>query len=77
MVTVNIRELTHNFANYLKKVKSGERLVIMERNTPVADVIPHNENIIYPGWKRKIEKITLKGENFSETIVKNRREENR
>ena len=72
MVTVNIRELTHNFAVYLKKVKSGERITIMERNTPVADVIPHNENIAYPGWKRKLDKLKLKGENFSKTIIKNR-----
>lgn len=77
MVSVNIRELTHNFSNYLKEVKSGERIVILERNTPVADIIPHNENIAYPGWKRKIKKIEIKGEPLSQTIVRNRREETR
>jgi len=74
MVSVNIRELTHNFSRYLKKVKRGERLVIMERNSPVADVVAHNENVAYPGWKRKLDKLALKGGAFSQTIVKNRRE---
>ena len=74
MVSVNIRELTHHFSDYLKKVKAGERLIIMERNSPVAEVVPHNENVAYPGWKRKLDKLPLKGEAFSQTIVKNRRE---
>ncbi len=75
MISVNIRNLTHNFSSYLKEVKAGERIIIMERNTPVADIIPHNENIAPPGWKRKIKKLRLKGEPFAETIVKNRKEE--
>ena len=74
MVSVNIRELTHNFSSYLKKVKAGERLIIMERNSPVAEVIPHNENVTYPGWKRKIDRIKIKGETISETVIKERRE---
>ncbi len=76
MVSINIRELTHNFSSYLKKVKVGERIVIMERNKPIADLIPHNENIAQPGWKRNIEPIKIKGEALSKTIVR-MREENR
>jgi hypothetical protein len=33
---------------------------------------PHNENVSAPAWRRPIEKIKLKGETFSTTIVKNR-----
>jgi len=75
MVSVNIRELTHHFSAYLKEVKAGERVVIMERNTPIADIVPHNENVARPGWKRKIKKIKVEGEQFAKTISKNRREE--
>lgn len=75
MVSVNIRELTHNFSKYLKEVKSGERIIVMERHTAVADLIPHNENLSQPGWKREIKRMKIKGEPLSETIVKNRREE--
>src|SRR3989338_4408328 len=72
MISVNIRELSHNLSSYLKKVKNGERITILERNIPIADVIPHNQNIAQPGWKREIKRIKIAGEPLSETIVKNR-----
>ena len=50
MVTVNIRELVHHFSKYLKEIKEGEKIVVLERNVPVADIVPHNENIALPGW---------------------------
>jgi antitoxin (DNA-binding transcriptional repressor) of toxin-antitoxin stability system len=76
MVSVNIRQLTHHFASYLKEVKAGQRIIIMERDTPVAEIIPHNENIIRPGWKRNIAKVKIQGEALSQTISNDRREEN-
>ena len=75
MKSVNIRELTHHFASYLKVVKRGERIIVMERSLPVADLVPHNENVDQPGWKRPISKIKIKGPSFSETISKMREEE--
>ncbi len=75
MTSVNIREFSHNLSKYLREVKAGKKVVLMERNVPVADIMPHNENVSRPGWKRKINKIDLKGESMAETIVKNRREE--
>ncbi len=75
MISVSIRELSHNFSSYLKQVKAGERITILERNTPIADIIPHNEHVSQPAWKREIKKLQLKGELFSQTIIKNRREE--
>lgn len=74
MKNVNIRDLTHNFALYMNLVKSGERLVIMERNKPIADIYPHNENVKIPAWKRKIDKISLTGEPLSATVIKSRKE---
>jgi antitoxin (DNA-binding transcriptional repressor) of toxin-antitoxin stability system len=67
--------LTRNFLHYLRKVKAGERIIILERNIPIADMIPHNENIAQPGWKRVIKKIKLKGKSLSQTVIQNRREE--
>ena len=78
MVAINIREFAHNLSKYMKEIKAGERIVIMERNKPIADLIPHNEHIIQPGWKRKFERIKLKGgESMSQIIVKMREEEDR
>ncbi len=73
MVSVNIRNLTHHFSKYLKAVKAGERIVLMERNVPIADIIPHNENVARPGWKREIKKVEIQGEPLSKTIIRNRR----
>ncbi len=75
MKSINIRELTHHFSSYLKIVKRGERIIVMERNLPVADLIPHNENVISPAWKRAIQRIRVKGEPFSKTVEKLRDEE--
>lgn len=75
MKSVNIRELTHHFSSYLKAVKHGERVVVLERSLPVADIIPHNENLAMPAWKRSIQKIHVKGEPFSKTTSRLRTEE--
>lgn len=72
MLAVNIRELTHNFSKYLKEVKAGECITVMDRKKPVADIIPHNENISFPGWKRVVQRRKVKGEPFSESVEKNR-----
>lgn len=74
MITISIRELTHSFSKYLKEVKPGEQITILERNRPVASLTPHNDNVIQPGWKRKINRIKVRGESFSETTVKARQE---
>ena len=75
MTQVTIRQLTHGFSSYLSAVKQGEKIVILERRTPVADLIPHNENLARPGWKRPISKIKVKGERFSQTVCKMRAED--
>lgn len=75
MKSVNIRELTHHFSSYLKVVKRGERIVVMDRSSPVADLVPHNENLALPGWKRPLQKIRVKGEALSETTIRLRTEE--
>ncbi len=72
MIKINIRELTHNFSHYLNEVKNGERITILERHKPVADIIPHNENISIPGWRREIKRKKIAGESFSDSTVKNR-----
>ena len=38
--TVGVRELRQNLSVYLRRVKGGERLVVTERNVPVAELVP-------------------------------------
>lgn len=75
MTRVTIRQLTHGFSGYLKAVKNGDRIVILERHTPVADLIPHNENLTQPFWKRPISRVKVKGEGLSKSVSKMRDEE--
>ncbi len=75
MKTVNIRELTHHFASYLNVGKRGERIVVLERNVPVADMVPHNDNLVSPAWKRSIQRVRLSGEPLSKTVIRMRAEE--
>jgi len=75
MKEVNIRDLMHNFSSYLKEVKAGECVTVLERNKPVADIVPHNPDIKYPGWKRVLTKREITGESFSESVEKARENE--
>ena len=76
MVAVNVRELTHNFSGYLKMVERGDRVIVMVRNKPVAEIIPRNENIETPSWKKVAPTVRLKGGALaSKQIVKHRDEE--
>jgi prevent-host-death family protein len=75
MQSVSIRDLTHNFSRYLSSVKAGESITILERNHPVADIIPYSKNIRYPGWKRPLVRRKIKGEAFSDTFAKVRAQE--
>lgn len=75
MTQVTIRQLTHGLSRYLKAVKRGERIIILNRRVPVADLIPHNENLAQPGWKRPIKKIKIKGTTMSQVVSQMRDEE--
>ena len=75
MRKVNIRDLMHNFSRYLKEVKEGDCITVLERNKEVADIVPHNPNVRYPGWKRTIKKRTVSNESFSDTVTRNREQE--
>ena len=76
MIAVNVRELTHHFSEYLKKVGQGNRVIVMVRNKPVAEIIPRNENIETPSWKTVSPKVGLKNKaSISKLIVKYRDEE--
>ena len=43
METVGIRELKANLSHYLRKVKSGERLIITDRKKEVAVILPQGK----------------------------------
>jgi len=50
--SVGIRELRHDLSRYLRRVKGGERLVVTDRNRPVAMLTPLPED--EDPWERMI-----------------------
>jgi prevent-host-death family protein len=43
MTEVRIAELKAHLSQYLRSVRRGERVVVMDRNTPIAQIIPIHE----------------------------------
>ncbi len=47
MQAVNIAELRGHLGTYLKRVRRGEEILIRDRNTPVAKLVPLSESETY------------------------------
>ena len=89
METVGVRELKENLSRYLKKVKSGERIVVTDRKKEVALLIPiasttEEEKILqliqrggayWNGGKPKgmLPRIISKGKKVSKAVLEDRR----
>jgi prevent-host-death family protein len=50
--TVGIRELRQNLSAYLRQVEAGQRLIVTERNRPVAELVPVGRH--QPGLSRLV-----------------------
>jgi antitoxin (DNA-binding transcriptional repressor) of toxin-antitoxin stability system len=40
MIAISIEEIQHDLLNYLQQVKSGETVVILQANQPIAEIKP-------------------------------------
>jgi prevent-host-death family protein len=50
--TVGVRELRQHLSAYLRRVREGERLIVTERNRPVAELVPLGRE--HPGLRRLV-----------------------
>jgi prevent-host-death family protein len=50
--TVGVRELRQHLSAYLARVRDGQRLIVTERNVPVAELIPLGRE--HPGLGRLV-----------------------
>jgi prevent-host-death family protein len=57
MRQVSLREANQNFSNCIAEVESGERLVLLRRGKPVAEIIPYTGS--KPDLKREAERKKL------------------
>lgn len=53
--TVGIAELRHNLSRYLRRVEDGERLLVTDRNRPVAELGPP------PGTGEALDRLIAEG----------------
>jgi prevent-host-death family protein len=51
--TVGVRELRQNLSVYLRQVQGGRRLIVTERNRPVAELVPLGRE--HPGLRRLVD----------------------
>ena len=89
METVGVRELKENLSRYLRKVKSGEAIVVTERKKKVAVILPSEREteeerilqsiqrgiVYWSGGKPKgiPSRVISKGKSVSDAIIEDRR----
>lgn len=89
MITVGIKELKNRLSQYLRKIKQGEKIIIMEREKAIAAIVPIERtsedsellSLIKEGfavWKggKPIgtkHPIKIKGKTVSEIVIEERR----
>ena len=89
METIGIRELKENLSRYMKKVKTGEKLIVTDRKKQIAVILPiekkTREEKIYQMIQRGVaswsggkpsgmsNRIFSKGKSVSSAVVEDRR----
>ena len=89
METIGIRELKENLSRYMKKVKSGERIIVTDRKKEIAVIMPlgkeaKGEKIFqliqsgmacWSGGKPRgmPSRITSRGKSVSRAVIEDRR----
>ena len=89
MISVGVRELKENLSRYLKRVKSGERILITDRKKELAIIVPYSidaeeEEILsliqrgiaqWNGGKPMgmVSRIASRGKTVSEVVLEDRR----
>ena len=89
METIGIRELKENLSRYMKRVKTGERIIVTDRKKEIAIIMPlekkTNEEKIYQLIQRGMacwsggkpqgmpNRIVSRGDSVSDAVIENRR----
>ena len=72
METATVGEIQKNFAEVLRKIKSGEEIIVTKRGEPVAKIIAlgAKKDINWPDFFE--ESIEIKGKPLSEIVAEGR-----
>lgn len=61
MLQANISTVKNNLSRYIEKVLSGDEVVISDRSTPVAILIPFTPSRAQGNWSSRIDHLTKLG----------------
>ena len=89
MESIGIRELKENLSRYMKRVRTGEKIIVTDRKKEVAVIIPlekkDKEEKLYQLIQRKmaswnggkpggaLSRIASKGKSISDAVIEDRR----
>jgi prevent-host-death family protein len=89
METIGIRELKENLSRYMKKVKTGEKIIVTDRKKKIAIIMPLEKNAkeekIYQLIQRGVaswsgdkpagipKRIIARGKSVSDAVIEDRR----
>ncbi len=77
MSTITITDLRKHIADVVTRVEQGERILILRRGKPVAEMAPLSQpSSDLPTWKQPFTPLAIPGVSLSEVILKERAEEN-
>ena len=76
MSKVSVEEAILNLKALLEQVAAGEEIVIVDRDKPVARLVPPSiEEDVFDDMRQFRESLSVKGESLSQTVIRARQEE--
>ncbi len=75
MKTIRVTDFRNKASKYISEVEHGEKLLILRRGKPVAEIRPCTRiSTTEPAWKRPFGRLQVKGDSFSSVILSEREE---
>lgn len=70
---ITFTDFRRNASSFITQVEHGEKLVLLRRGRPVAEVIPFSEGpMAMPSWKQPGIRLRTRGGDLSSAIVEER-----
>lgn len=75
MKTISFTDFRKNASELITDVEHGEKIILLRRGKPVAEITPFSEKPQTPAWKQKGIQLQLRGKDLSSAIIDERGDE--
>ena len=73
MKTITFSDFRKNASNFITAVEHGEKLILLRRGKPVAEIIPFTDKLdTTPAWKKPGIRLKISGNDLSSAINEER-----